>query len=375
MTPNAELRVERRLQSPPFFSICIPQHNRTSFLLEACRSLATQAHRDFEVCISDDQSSDGRDDEVVQFLDVSGLAFAYCRQSENRRYDANLRSAIDLAAGRYCFLLGNDDAVKDRRTLARLHDAIRAMEEPAVVLTNFEDYSNGRVTHRVRRTRVRGTGPRVAAGCFRKFSFLSGVVLETSRARAAATATWDGSEMYQMYIGTRIIAAGGVLGETDLVAVRKDIQILEEVVDSYACKNMRPPRGISGQWIPLVTNARLVIAALRPHLPARHVGIVCGVLVQYFGFLYPFWLLEYRRVQSWRFAAGVSRAMRPRHTLAGAGVSTLERLCAAAVYGISTVIGLFVPLLLFRGLHGTARFVAGRIADWSMEWETGERAN
>ena len=30
---------------PPFFSICIPQHNRTSFLIEVCRSLDAQTFR------------------------------------------------------------------------------------------------------------------------------------------------------------------------------------------------------------------------------------------------------------------------------------------------------------------------------------------
>ena len=45
----------------PYFSICIPQHNRTSFLIEALRTLDRQTFRDFEVCISDDASTDGRE--------------------------------------------------------------------------------------------------------------------------------------------------------------------------------------------------------------------------------------------------------------------------------------------------------------------------
>jgi hypothetical protein len=36
----------------PYFSICIPQYNRTSFLLKACRSLA-EKFRYFEVRISE----------------------------------------------------------------------------------------------------------------------------------------------------------------------------------------------------------------------------------------------------------------------------------------------------------------------------------
>ena len=44
--PAAPDRVERRLVDAPFFSICIPQHNRTSFLIEVCRSLAAQLWND-----------------------------------------------------------------------------------------------------------------------------------------------------------------------------------------------------------------------------------------------------------------------------------------------------------------------------------------
>jgi len=356
--------VERRLPSRPFFSICIPQHNRTSFLLEACRSLELQMWREFEICISDDRSTDGRESEILDFLHGSGLAFAYRVQAVNSRYDANLRSAIELARGEYCFLLGNDDALKDRTTLSRLSEIVRSAPSPAVVFTNFEDYATGRVTRRVPHATVRGSGPELAAGSFRKFSFVSGVVLATSRAQATSTAKWDGSEMYQMYIGTRLIAEGGVLLESDLVTVRKDIQVDGETVDSYARKKS-VERGIPEQRIPLVTNARLVIDALGPHLPRRRFKILLGVLVQYFGLLYPYWLLEYRRVRSWRYAAGVSRAMRPGKSLDNVPLSGTERACAALLYAVSTIVGLTAPLFLFTRLHGTARDVGARIADWS----------
>ena len=364
-TSRADTYVERRRPTPPLFSICIPQHNRTSFLLEVCRSLEQQAWRDFEVCISDDRSTDGRQAEILDFLHASGLAFVYRVQAVNSRYDANLRSAIELARGEYCFLLGNDDALKDRMTLSGLSEIVRSVPSPAVVFTNFEDYATGRVTQRVPRAAVRGSGPTLAASSFRKFSFVSGVVLATGRAHASATAKWDGSEMYQMYIGTRLIAEGGVLVESDLVTVRKDIQVAGENVDSYARKKDVEARGIPEQRIPLVTNARLVIDALGPHLPRRRFKILLGVLVQYFGLLYPYWLLEYRRVRSWRFAAGVSRAMRPRKSLDRVPLFWRERVCAALLYAVSTVVGLTAPLFLITRLHDTARHVGARIADWS----------
>src|SRR5438067_1718958 len=111
----------KRALTHPYFSICIPQYNRTSFLIEACRSLATQTFRDFEICISDDCSTDGRESELLEFLEGIGLSFVYSRQPENRRYDANLRASIELASGNFCFLLGNDDALASASTLENVY--------------------------------------------------------------------------------------------------------------------------------------------------------------------------------------------------------------------------------------------------------------
>src|SRR3989338_3064292 len=106
------MNAERLLIEKPFFSICIPQHNRTSFVIEALKSLTTQSFRNFEVCLSDDCSTDGREEELVCFLRASGLSFIYRKRDKNGRYDANLRAALAMACGEYCFLLGNDDCLE-----------------------------------------------------------------------------------------------------------------------------------------------------------------------------------------------------------------------------------------------------------------------
>ena len=154
----------------PYFSICIPQHNRTSFLIEACRSLAQQTFRDFEVCISDDCSTDGKQDELLDYLKSSGLRFLYHRQETNRRYDANLRTSIAMALGSYCFLLGNDDALATPTVLEEIY-AETKRNKPGVVITNYESHFQGIVFRRIRCSGVLGTGPETAAKNFRNFSF------------------------------------------------------------------------------------------------------------------------------------------------------------------------------------------------------------
>src|SRR5205085_9227963 len=106
--------------SKPLFSICIPQFNRTSFLLRSLDCLRDQTTADFEVCISDGGSTDGRAEEISHFLQRSGMQHTFEVQREPAPYDRNLRAAIGLARGRYCFLLGNDDMLASDATLQQV---------------------------------------------------------------------------------------------------------------------------------------------------------------------------------------------------------------------------------------------------------------
>jgi hypothetical protein len=170
--------------------------------------------------------------------------------------------------------------------------------------------------------------------------------------------------MHQMFVGCRMIAAGGLLLEVDQSAVRKDVRIAGEQVDSYARKPVVALRGIPEQRLPLAKTAMLVVDAIEPHITARRTIILLNVIAQYLGFLYPYWLLQYRKVQSWRFAAGLSRGMRPGSTFAAVRLSWIERLAAQAVYTISTIVGLTVPISLLDRLQQPARAVVRRLSEW-----------
>lgn len=357
-------QVSRPLSGTPFFSVCIPEYNRTSFLIEACRSLEQQTFRDFEVCISDDNSPHNRHHELVAYLQESNLAFRYHRRTTNGRYDVNLRTAMDLATGRYFFLLANDDVLTRPDVLQRLHDLVVSTPNTHVVLTNFEDFSTGQVTDRVPGSGNRGGGPSVAAAAYRRFSFVSGIVLDGARARAERTERWDGSEMYQMYIGTRLIAAGGGLVEDHLSTIRKDVQIAGELVDNYARRPKAAVRGIPIQPIPVSHVAKLVVDALAPYDAAQRTPVLLRVVTQYFGFLLPYWLLEYRRVQTWRYAAGVARAMAPHRALAGVTVPMSVRAASWGLFLAATTVGLTIPARLTSWIYRPARRLARLVGEW-----------
>lgn len=335
----------------PFFSICVPQYNRTSFLMEACKSIIGQTFQNLEVCISDDCSTDGREDELIHFLERNSVPFIYRKLETNSRYDANLRASLSLARGKYCFLLGNDDSLVSPTTLEELAADIERMGPAGVVMTNYADFATGAVVERVRRTQVVGSGPAVAAASFRNFSFVSGVVLERESAQRHATDRWDGSEMYQMYLGCRIIAEGGRLLNIRRVTIRKGIQLPGEQVDSYALKPRIARCPVEERRLPMVQIGRLVVDAIAPYPAPRRLPET--VTAQLLLFTYPFWIVEYRRIQSWRYALGVCLGMRPRNLLENVPIPWAGKLRLSMLYGAVTCAGLLVPIMAFRAMQAS----------------------
>ena len=345
------MEAKRTLVQDPFFSVCIPQYNRTSFLMETCRSLARQTFTSFELCISDDCSTDGREPELLGFLEQSGMSFIYKKRERNGRYDGNLRSAIGLAKGRYCFLLGNDDALASDKTLEELHSDLQKFNATGVVITNYEDFLSASPFKRVRQTNLIAGSPRVAVNCFRNFSFVSGILLDRERAQHHATDRWDGSEMYQMYIGCRMLAEGKPLYCLNKSTIRKDIRLAGEQVDSYALKERLHPCPIVERRLPMNGIGRLVADAIAPYedLLQRQQSVL-DIVRQLYLFTYPFWIVEYRRVQSWRYALGICLGMRPRNVLEGIDLAWYRRGRLRLVYGGVTLAGLVVPIFLFNGM-------------------------
>ena len=168
----------RPVEFRPFFSICIPQYNRTEFLIRACQTFASQSFKDFEVCISDDCSNDGKEHKLLEYLRHSNLIYTYSRTEKNLRYDGNLRKAISLSLGRFLLLMGNDDGLSETGTLQFIHDELVRFHPVAVAVTNYRELSSEKVYRRMSITGVHGHGPGVAISNFRNYSFVSGVVLE-----------------------------------------------------------------------------------------------------------------------------------------------------------------------------------------------------
>jgi glycosyltransferase involved in cell wall biosynthesis len=350
------------MPNPPYFSVCIPQYNRTDFLIEALRGFAAQDFIDFEICISDGGSTDGGLPRIEAFLTASGLRHVIERSDRNLQYDANLRRAISMSSGRYLLLMGNDDALVDGNTLGALHNIIEANAPVAVAITNYRELPHGRLYKRMTTTGIIGQGMQTAAQTFRHYSFVSGLILAGEGSRAAATDACDGGEMYQMYLGSRLVGQGGNFLAIDRLCINKDIQIPGQTVESYRTRERIWPCPIQDRPLPLGRILETVALGLRSTTHNSECDrAIASVARQLYLFTYPFWIFEYRRVQSFNYSLGVYMALRPNLTTRKARLRHLDYLLVWLIYLAVGIVGFATPVSLFDRL----RWRLYRLAKWT----------
>jgi glycosyltransferase involved in cell wall biosynthesis len=93
-------------------SICIPTYNRAAHLANCLQSLLVCAESgavDFEVCISDNASTDDTQ-EVVRRAQVR-LPIKYRRNPMNLGIPRNFLNVVDMAEGDFAWLVGDDDLI------------------------------------------------------------------------------------------------------------------------------------------------------------------------------------------------------------------------------------------------------------------------
>ncbi len=336
---------------PPFFSICIPQYSRYPHLKLQMDRLAEQSCPDFEVCISDDVSPERQWDDMQDYLRKLGLRFSYRVQEKSLRYDANLRSVMDLARGRYALLMGNDDRLIDRETLAKLKQRLTAASFPEVVITNYRDLIDGSEYRRVFEDGSVQSGLEGALRTYRNYSFVSGVLIDREAAIKHRSVVWDGSEMYQMALATRIVATGGRLFGLSDIYIEQNIQIPGTQVDRFDTKRDPVPWLPKAKRLPLGRYAATSWDAVAPAVSVEARGAVAWrILRQTLLFPYPYWLVKYRGSLGWRYALNIALGMRPRYVLEGMPDLASLRWRARGAYLLATAAGLFCPQALFRKL-------------------------
>lgn len=137
----------------PLISVCIPAYNNEAFIAATLESVLRQTHRDFEIIITDDNSTDNTVSAIRRFSDPR---IRLVQNETNLGLGGNWNRALSCATGQYIKLLCADDLVYPD-CLRRQVEALEAPSHSGAVLTACNTdliNANGQVIYR-RRLRCR----------------------------------------------------------------------------------------------------------------------------------------------------------------------------------------------------------------------------
>jgi abequosyltransferase len=115
-------------------SICIATYNRGRFIGETLDSILTQLSPGVELLVVDGASPDNTEEVMSQYL-ARYPRIRYFRESENSGVDRDFDKAVGYASGKYCWLMTDDDLLKEGSVAAVLN-ALK--KDPDLVVVNSE---------------------------------------------------------------------------------------------------------------------------------------------------------------------------------------------------------------------------------------------
>jgi O-antigen biosynthesis alpha-1,3-abequosyltransferase len=89
-------------------SICIPTHNRATFIAETLQSIHAQNRNDVQIIIVDGASTDNTE-AVVRGFEAILPTLLYHRCNTNGGVDKDLNLAVEIAKGKFVWLMSSDD--------------------------------------------------------------------------------------------------------------------------------------------------------------------------------------------------------------------------------------------------------------------------
>lgn len=341
--------------SQPFFTLAIPQYKRRKYLEVNLEHAFAQDSRDFEILVSDDCSPDDSNDVIPGVLAAQSVPFRYYAQRKNLGYDGNVRFCLNRARGKYVFMLGNDDALASPDVLSKLKDVLLSLDLPEVCVTNYKDWHTGAVTRRAFGSKLLGKGPAAAAHYFRSFSFTSGLVFKREAVAQHDTDRWDRSIYIQIFLGCRILAAGGRLAGADVTAILDHIRLNGKLVpETYRVRFAGAAFSVKPIHTGLDSVARVTLDAIAPFVDKSEKSrLTRRVYAQLLTITYPYWLFEYRRIANWGLAFGIARDLWPPRQLANYQLRWFDRAYLWVLYLVVTVCGLTIPTGLFNRIRGS----------------------
>ncbi|MCU1225288.1 MAG: putative glycosyltransferase [Edaphobacter sp.] len=130
----------------PLLTIGIPTYNRSRYLARLLDSLTPQLENEtrVELLISDNASPDGTQATLEGYRE-QGLVFRSIRNQTNIGADGNIGQCFAEAAGKYVWIIGDDDVVIQDGLVSIL--SLIAQEEFDIVHLRAMDFSEGQQPH------------------------------------------------------------------------------------------------------------------------------------------------------------------------------------------------------------------------------------
>jgi glycosyltransferase involved in cell wall biosynthesis len=184
------------------------------------------------VVICEDQSPEqAQIREIVQQYQAHypGLISLY-ENPVNLGYDGNIRRLVEVASGKFCFFMGNDDIVCDH-AFAIVADIIARHDNIGMVLKSYAwfDETPDQLAQKViyfDQEKVFAPGREAIAVCFRRSGVISGYIVERDEAARMATTKFDGSLYYQLYLSAAVLRTKCAVATPNLLVL---------------CRNSEPP--------------------------------------------------------------------------------------------------------------------------------------
>lgn len=206
----------------PLFSVCIPAYNRARHLSALLDSIGAQGFDDCEIVIAEDVSPQ-RDAIVSEALAWSARRSLPIRIECNLGYDGNIRRLVDLARGRFCFFMGNDDLMAPG-ALSLAAEALLRHPEAGLLLRGYAWFDSdpaqpADTVRYVARETYLAPGAEALALCYRRSGIISGYVIDRDLAARAATDAYDGSLYYQMHLTASVLTDKGAVASPEVLVL------------------------------------------------------------------------------------------------------------------------------------------------------------
>lgn len=210
----------------PLLSVCIPSYNRPEELGRLLLSMESEDLIDVEVLVVEDHAARSAEVEAVVRAFVGSHAqfpIRYVRNERNLGYDGNIRNCIELASGKFCMFMADDDLLVPG-ALSKVVAVLRARPEVGVVLRSWRSIDRDTGQHFMDHVyfetdRWFPAGPRSAVTMFRRASFVSGLVISRDSARMHATDRFDGTLLYQLYLVGNVVLDRPAYALREIVAI------------------------------------------------------------------------------------------------------------------------------------------------------------